>query len=95
MNLIWALLRVHRGSVAEPGSLCYFFAVLDRTRLGCEHPDYHTLLVTLMQILHGMILNVWKVECGHSSLAAFSLSNPSPQQLCDIANKILCNHVTP
>jgi hypothetical protein len=57
MNLIWALLHVHRGPVSEPGSLCYFFAILDRTRLGCEHPDYHTLLATLMQILRGVILN--------------------------------------
>ena len=94
-NLVWALLHVHRGSVSEPGSLSYFFAVLDRTRLGCEHPDYRTLLATLMQILGGVILNAWKVECGYTTLKAFSLSNPTPKQLWDIANRILCNHVTP
>ena len=38
MNLVWALLHAHRGSISEPGSLTYFFAVLDRTSLGCEHP---------------------------------------------------------
>ena len=95
MNLIWGLLHVHRGSISEPSSLSYFFAVLDRTRLGCEHPNYHTLLAFLMQILRGVILNAWKAECGYTPLAAFSLSNPTPEQLNKIANKILCTHVTP
>ncbi|KAI9567256.1 hypothetical protein HD554DRAFT_2024283 [Boletus coccyginus] len=79
MNLIWALLHIHCGLVAKAGSFCYFFAVLDHMCLGCKHPNYYTLLVTLMQILHGIILNAWKVECGYLSLAAFSLSNPTPQ----------------
>ncbi|KAF8551153.1 hypothetical protein OG21DRAFT_1513121 [Imleria badia] len=95
MNLVWALLHAHRGSLNEPGSLSYFFAVLDRTRLDREHPDYDSLLATLMQILRGVILNAWKAECGYATLAAFSVSNPTPEQLYEIANKILCNHVTP
>jgi hypothetical protein len=95
MNFVWALLHVHRGSVSDPGSLSYFFAVLDRTRLGCEHPDYYTLHATLMQILRGVILNAWKVECGYTTLRAFALSNPTPKQLWDIANRILWNHATP
>ena len=95
MNLIWAILHVHRGSIGEPGSLSFFFTVLDRTRLGCEHPDYHTLLSTLMQILKGIMLNAWRAECGHPSLAAFAASNPSPEQLCNIADCILKNHATP
>ena len=52
VNLIWALLHIHRGSIHKIGSLSYFFAVLDRTRLGCEHPDYHALLSTLLVCLH-------------------------------------------
>ncbi|KAF8419230.1 hypothetical protein L210DRAFT_3426290 [Boletus edulis BED1] len=95
MNLIWALLHIHRGSISEPGSLSYFFALLDRSRLGSEHPDYHTLLSTLMQILDGIVLNAWKVECGHSSLLTLAASNPTPTELCDIADKILHDHVTP
>ncbi|KAF8132995.1 hypothetical protein EV363DRAFT_1583268 [Boletus edulis] len=95
MNLIWALLHVHRGSISEPGSLSYFFALLDRSRLGSEHPDYHTLLSTLMQILDGIVLNAWKAECGHSSLSTLAASNPTPTELCNIADKILHNHVTP
>ena len=47
LNLVWALLHIHRGSLAEPGSLTYFFALLDKTHLGGEHPDYHTLLAAL------------------------------------------------
>lgn len=94
-NLIWALLQVHRGSISEPGSLSYFFAVLDRTQLNGEHPDYHALLATLMQILRGVILNAWEVECGCTTLSAFSLSNPTPQQLWEISNQILRNHATP
>ena len=95
MNLIWAILHVHRGSISQPGSLAYFFTVLDRSRLGCEHPDYHTLLSTLMQILQGIVLNAWKAECGHPSLAAFAASNPTPEVLCDIADQILKHHTTP
>ncbi|KAF8452793.1 hypothetical protein L210DRAFT_3608609 [Boletus edulis BED1] len=94
MNLIWALLHVHRGLIHQVGSLSYFFALLDRTRLGCEHPDYHTLLATLLQILRGIILNAWKAECGHTSLGAFASSNPSPDELVRIADQIILNHTT-
>ena len=95
MNLIWAVLHVHRGSIGEPGSLSFFFTILDRTCLGCEHPDYHTLLSTLMQILKGIVLNAWRAECGEPSLAAFAASNPSPEKLCEIADRILKNHAVP
>ncbi|KIJ12598.1 hypothetical protein PAXINDRAFT_53366, partial [Paxillus involutus ATCC 200175] len=94
MNFIWALLHVHRGSINQTGSLSYFFALLDRTRLGCEHPDYHTLLATLLQILRGIILNAWTVECQYESLAQFAKSNPSPDELLLVADHILGNHAT-
>lgn len=94
MNLIWALLHVHRGSANCSGSLSHFFVVLNRTRLAGPRPDYHTLLSTLMQILKGIILNAWKVECGHSSLASFFASDPSPECLNEIANRIIKNHVS-
>ncbi|KAG2737658.1 hypothetical protein P692DRAFT_20788007 [Suillus brevipes Sb2] len=95
LNLVWALLHVHRGSIHQIGSLSYFFALLDRTRLGCEHPDYHTLLSTLLQILRGIILNSWKVECGYDSLAALASSKPTADDLLRIADTILSNHATP
>ncbi|KAF8119144.1 hypothetical protein EV363DRAFT_1593479 [Boletus edulis] len=94
MNLIWALLHVHRGSIHQVGSFSYFFALLDRTRLGCDHPDYHALLATLLQILRGIILNAWKVESGHTSLASFASTNPLPDELFRIADRIIINHTT-
>ncbi|KAG2044369.1 hypothetical protein BDR03DRAFT_930435 [Suillus americanus] len=82
LNLIWALLS-------------YFFALLDRTRLGCEHHDYHTLLATLMQILCGIILNAWHNECEHLLLAAFASSKPTVNKLLQIANTIIIKHAMP
>ena len=58
MNFIWVILHVHRGSLEQPGSLTYFFSLLDKTRLGGEHPDYHTLHSALTQVLHGLLLNI-------------------------------------
>ncbi|KAF9224862.1 hypothetical protein BS17DRAFT_751805 [Gyrodon lividus] len=93
MNLMWALLHIHQHSIHQIGSLS-FFALLDRTRLGCEHPDYHTLLGMLLQILQGIILDAWRIECGHLSLAAFASSNPSPDELLRVADQIILNYVT-
>ena len=81
MNLIWALLHVHWGSLHQVGSLMYFFSVLDWTWLGYEHPDYHTLMSTLFQILHGIILDAWRVKCGYPTLSAFASSSPSTDEL--------------
>ncbi|KII83570.1 hypothetical protein PLICRDRAFT_119309 [Plicaturopsis crispa FD-325 SS-3] len=89
LNLIWALLHIHRGSLKQLGSLTYFFTLLDKARLGSEHPDYHTLLAALMQILNGLVLSAWKEECGHASFEAFAASKPTPQELLAIAQQIL------
>src|SRR5712672_287362 len=51
MNLIWALLHVHHGSLHQTGSLTYFFALMEKAHLSAEHPDYHSLLAALTQIL--------------------------------------------
>ncbi|KAK6980592.1 hypothetical protein R3P38DRAFT_3235482 [Favolaschia claudopus] len=42
LNLVWAILHTHRGSVNDAGSLAYFFALMEKTRLGNDQPDYHT-----------------------------------------------------
>ncbi|KAH8992146.1 hypothetical protein EDB86DRAFT_3065094 [Lactarius hatsudake] len=57
LNLVWALLHVH--SLDQTGSLAYFFALLEKTHLGSDHPDYHRLLSALTQILDGILLNAW------------------------------------
>ena len=77
MNLIWALLATHRGSIDKISSLSYFFAVLEKARLGAEHPDFHTLKATLIQILEGLLLNAWLLESGYASLQEYAKSMPS------------------
>ncbi|EPQ53879.1 hypothetical protein GLOTRDRAFT_44200, partial [Gloeophyllum trabeum ATCC 11539] len=89
MNFIWALLHVHRSTLAQEGSLAFFFTVLERARLGSEHPDFYTLFAAMMDVLSGLILNAWEIECGYPSLADFAASNPSKEQLESIAQRIL------
>ncbi|KAJ7469220.1 hypothetical protein FB451DRAFT_1039061 [Mycena latifolia] len=68
LNLVWAILHVHRGSVNDVGSLSYFFTLMEKTRLGNEQPDYHSLLAALTQVLDGLLLNAWLRECGSQIL---------------------------
>ena len=95
LNMVWALLHVHRGHLSRDGSLSHWFAILEKTRLGSAHPDYHSLLTAMMQILDGLLLDAWRIECGYSSLNAFATKNPTPNQLLSVADKILANHATP
>jgi hypothetical protein len=92
---VWALLHTHRGSLEQAGSLTYFFALLEKTRLGGEHPDYHTILAALMQILDGLLLNAWRNECGRPSLAKFAKSKPSTGELLCLSGKILQAYTVP
>ncbi|KAJ7838658.1 hypothetical protein B0H14DRAFT_2513206, partial [Mycena olivaceomarginata] len=95
LNLVWAILHVHRGKINEVGSLSYFFSLMEKVRLGNEQPDYHTLLAALMQILDGLLLNAWLQECGFASLQLFAESKPSPEKLREIAARILTEYATP
>ncbi|KAG6906553.1 hypothetical protein DXG01_013220 [Tephrocybe rancida] len=52
MNLIWSITNVHRGSLEQLGSLTHLFSILEKAQLGGEHPDFHTLLAALTQILN-------------------------------------------
>ncbi|KAJ7703580.1 hypothetical protein B0H17DRAFT_1157099 [Mycena rosella] len=89
LNWVWAILHVHRGTVNQAGSLSYFFAVMEKTRLGNQQPDYHTLLAALTQILDGLLLNAWDRECGATSLTEFAKGKPTPAKLREIAGRIL------
>lgn len=93
MNLIWALLQSHRGTTDDLGSLSYFFLILEKTRLGGEHPDYHTLLSSLMQIIDGLLLNAWRTECG--SLDNYAKSKPSRDEIIQTARIILKKYASP
>ncbi|KAH9025425.1 hypothetical protein EDB84DRAFT_1241631, partial [Lactarius hengduanensis] len=95
MNLLWSVLETHHGSVGQTGSLAFFFAILEKARLGGEHPDYHTLLSALKQILHGLILNAWQMESGYHSLCTFAEANPSPEELLRCAHRIIKKYTVP
>ncbi|KAE9391526.1 hypothetical protein BT96DRAFT_784627, partial [Gymnopus androsaceus JB14] len=85
----------HYGSHDIPGSLAYFFALLDKKWLAGKKPDYHALSTALLQILEGALLAAWKKECGHPSLDIFAALNPQPTKLKEIAVQIIHKYCTP
>ncbi|KAI0039961.1 hypothetical protein FA95DRAFT_1612171 [Auriscalpium vulgare] len=89
LNSSWMILDVHRGDAADPGSLESFITLLNKKRHGSEHPDYHAIKATLFQVLDGLLLHAWELECGFPSLDDFMASNPTPQTLHDIGYRIL------
>ena len=95
MNYIYVVVETHRGTINQLGSFTHLFAILEKTRLGGEHPDYHTLLAAMTQILHGLLLNLWRKECGHPTLKEFSDSNPSPRAILDMAHVIMEKYTIP
>ena len=95
MNLIWGILENHRGTVNQIGSLTHLFAIMEKTHLGSKHPDYHTLLAALTQILHGLILNALQIECGAETLDDFAKTNPSPEEIFSLAQKVMVNYTVP
>ncbi|KAJ7917781.1 hypothetical protein B0H13DRAFT_1869952 [Mycena leptocephala] len=95
LNLIWAVLHSHRGHENTEGSLAYFFVILEKARLGGKHPDYHSLLAALMQILDGLLLDAWRLECGSVNLTAFAATEPTTEQIFAIADRILSEHAMP
>ncbi|KAJ7627248.1 hypothetical protein FB45DRAFT_979675 [Roridomyces roridus] len=95
LNLVWAILHTHRGSVNNAGSLAYFFLLMEKARLGGEQPDYHTLLAALMQVLDGLVLNAWMRECGFATLELFAQSKPTAERLRSTAAHILHKCATP
>ena len=95
MNFMNAILQMHRGTLQQIGSFSYFFTILEKTRLNSDHPDFHTLLATFTQIIEGLILNAWHLECGTSSLEDFVKSNPSAEFIFEKARKIFAEYATP
>ena len=95
LNLVWALLHVHRGSLNQTGSLTYFFALMEKTRLGGEHPDYHSLLSALTQALDGILLNAWRCESGSHDLNHFADMEPLAEDLIKLAGDIILKYATP
>ncbi|KAF8263752.1 hypothetical protein EI94DRAFT_1772848 [Lactarius quietus] len=95
MNLLWCILETHQGTLNQTGSLTHFFAILEKAQLGGEHPNYHTLLAALTQILNSLILDAWRSECGYSSFNAFAGANPTPDDLLACAHQIIEKYASP
>ena len=95
MNLIWAVLSVHRGSFGTTGSLAYFFNILDLRRLGSARPAYYPLLAAFNWILDGLLLDCWAKECGCESLTDFKPMTQEPEHLRDMARGILRRYLSP
>ena len=95
MNLIWAVLSVHRGSFETVGSLAYFFNILDLRRLGSARPAYYTLLSAFNWILDGLLLDCWAKECGCDSLEDFKPMTQESGYLRDMAAGIIRRYLSP
>ena len=95
MNMIWAILNTHHGTINQSGSLSQLFVVLEKVWLNAEHLDFHMLLAVLTQILDSLILNAWCEECGFPSLDKFAKLKPTPADLLELARKIVMKHATP
>ncbi|KAJ2936191.1 hypothetical protein H1R20_g904, partial [Candolleomyces eurysporus] len=93
LNFSWMVLHTHHGSLNQTSSLTYFFKVIDKTRLGGENPDYHTLTVVFTQIFDGVILSYWCLVCG--DLDKYLKSSPSQDDMFAKAQQILFKHLTP
>lgn len=95
LNLSWYMLDIHRGIISdtgsETGSGADWIRVLGKTRHGGKHPNYHAVKATLMQILDGLLLEAWRLECisrGFTSIATFEASGPTAVLLMEMADSI-------
>lgn len=95
MNLIWAILNIHRGSFETIGSLAYFFNILDLRRVGSARPAYYPLLAAFDWILDGLLLDCWVKESGCNSLNEFKPMAHGPEHLREMAEGILRQYLPP
>ena len=96
MNLIWMINIKYAGlSVYQIGLLNYWFAKLEKVHLSTKKLDFHALLMTLQQLLDGILLYTWKLECGYASFEQFAASKPTPQELLTLAEHIFDQYATP
>jgi len=95
MNLIWAVLSIHRGLFETVGSLAYYFNILNLRRLGSARPAYYPLLAAFNWILDGLLLDCWAKECGCDSLEEFNPTTQEPGRLRDMAWGIIRRYLSP
>ncbi|KAL0063542.1 hypothetical protein AAF712_009547 [Marasmius tenuissimus] len=95
MNARWCVSKSHYGMTRQEGSLAYYFALMGKTRLGSDKPDYHALGMSLFQILDGLILDAWRLVSGAKSFKDFLKSKPDAATLYNLAGKIIADFATP
>ncbi|ESK87436.1 hypothetical protein Moror_11656 [Moniliophthora roreri MCA 2997] len=94
LNLLRALHVRHYGSARQPGSLAWFFSMMDKKRLENDKPNHYTLESACEQILNGLILDAWMKECG-KSLEEYAKEKPDLEKLYQLVGKILEEYATP
>ncbi|KAG0694633.1 hypothetical protein DFH29DRAFT_815093 [Suillus ampliporus] len=93
LNLIWAILHIHHGSIEDAGCMQYYISLLGRVRLGAEHPDYRTLISFATQILVGHVLLYWETV-SKRRLAALAEAKPTFEEMKSFATNIYHTYIS-
>ncbi|KAG0692099.1 hypothetical protein DFH29DRAFT_818237 [Suillus ampliporus] len=93
LNLIWAILHVHCGSIEDTGGMQYYISLLGRVRLGAEHPDYRTLVSFTMQVLVGNTLLYWETV-SKTCLTALAEAKPTFREMKSLTTNIYHTYVS-
>lgn len=93
LNLLWAILKIHRGTDADDGSLQFYISLLTKSRLNSDHPDYNTTRSFFNQVLFGHIMLYWTSETG-MSLVELANSKPTALKLREYAARIISKHIS-
>jgi len=62
MILCSAILRIHHGHIAQPGSLHYYKTKLGRRRLNLDSPCHHTADEFLRTVFAAMVRQMWQAK---------------------------------
>ncbi|KAJ7291313.1 hypothetical protein C8J57DRAFT_214205 [Mycena rebaudengoi] len=94
-KLAKAILNTHGcpAATSDPGSFTTVFKVINKQDLLAGKPkDYHELMSALHTVLAASVLEMWRKECGHESVAAFAATRPTAQQIFNIAKRIVLKY---
>jgi hypothetical protein len=89
LNWLRGMLKVHRGSPADDGTLARYIDVLGLKRLHNPEPDHFLLERLIREAYYGHILACWVKVSGFLTLEAFGASKPSHSTLRRLATTIV------
>ncbi|KAG0300064.1 hypothetical protein BGZ98_009516, partial [Dissophora globulifera] len=72
MLLCSTILRTHYGSVATPGSLAFYIAMLERKRVNLDTPNHHAADEILRNTFDAMVRQIWETELETENLDKFA-----------------------